>query len=301
LFYDPCSYTHINDGAAPEKRRANCAALFSANPSWGPLSNFLDANENVEVALVTTGGNPNLRNEISDTKTFGAVWEPSYIPGLSVAVDVISLNLKDGLVSFSPSSFFSKCYDTTPQDETSCSTFTRSSTNGFITSALSAVTNAGYIKFRGETYKVNYALQLDKLFSGNSGVVRFGVEATHTSKYEESDTGFAVDAVRLDGTTSYPDWRVRFDLNYNRGPFGFFYTLSYYPPEKSGYYDTIETTANPRVGANSVSSASISYRFPHLNLRAGVDNLFDQAPSFPTFTYGDALGRRFFVGANVHF
>jgi outer membrane receptor protein involved in Fe transport len=301
IFYDPCSYTHINDGPAPDKRHANCSAAFAANPSWGPLNSFLDANENVEVALVTTGGNPDLKNEISDTKTFGAVWEPAYIRGLSVAVDVISLNLKDGLVQFSPQSFFTKCYDTSPQDSQACDSFTRNPDNGYIDSALSGYANAGYIKFRGETYKVHYALPLDRLFSVSSGVMRFGFEATHTSKYEESDTGFAVDAVRLDGTTSYPDWRMRFDLNYDRGPFSLFYSMSYYPAQKSGYYDTIETTANPRIGANSVSSASVSYRFEHLRLRAGVTNMFDKAPSFPTFTYGDALGRRFFVGANVTF
>src|SRR3569623_638882 len=299
LFYDPCSFTNINDGPAPDTRRANCAALFTAHPGWGPLSTFVGHYEINSVALVTSGGNPNLKSETSKTKTFGAVWEPNYIPGLSVAVDVISVDLENGLVQFSPASFFTKCYDTSPQDGAACATFTRNTTTGYIDTAISGYANAGYIKFRGETYKLHYALPLDRLFSGNTGVLSFGLEATHTSKLEESDTGFVVDAVRRDGTVGYPDWRMRFDLNFNRGRFGLFYSLSYYPPETSSYYDTVEPNTNYRIDANSVSSMTVSYHFDHLSLRAGLTNIFDQAPSFPTFTYGDALGRRFFVGANV--
>jgi outer membrane receptor protein involved in Fe transport len=300
IFMDPCSKAHIDAGPAPQNRRANCAALFSMHPEWGPLADFQDLNENVEVALVTSGGNPNLQNEISHTKTLGAVWDPSYIPGLSLAVDWISLNLENGLVSFSPASFFTKCVDTSPQDQAACSTFTRDS-RGFIDTALSGYANAGYIKYRGQTFKAKYELRLNRILSGNPGVVTFAAEATHTSRYEESDTGFAVDAYRNDGTVSYPDWRTRFDINYYRGPLSLFYSVSYYPPEKSGYYDTIETTPNWHVGSNFVHSASIQYQLHHLSLRAGVTNIFDRAPSFPTFTYGDALGRRFFVGANLHF
>ena len=39
----------------------------------------------------------------------------------------------------------------------------------------------------------------------------------------------------------------------------------------------------------------------NLTLRAGVNNLTDKYPSYPTLTHGDALGRRFFVGVNARF
>lgn len=301
IFYDPCSRSNIDEGPVPATRRANCEALFAENPAYGPLADFQDQAEGTAIAFVTTGGNPNLRNEISNTRTFGAVWEPDYVRGLSAAIDVISVNLTDGLVQFTPASFFVKCYDTSPQDPQACSTFTRDPDTGFMATALSGFTNAGYIKVRAETYELNYVLPLERLFSSNLGAVRLGFEATHMSRYEQSDTGFKVDAVRRDGTSAYPDWRMRFDLNYDRGPFGVFYSLSYYPSQKSGFYDTIETTPNPKIEANSVSSISARYAFDYLSLRAGVTNIFDEAPSFPTFTYGDALGRRFFVGADLQF
>jgi outer membrane receptor for ferrienterochelin and colicin len=186
------------------------------------------------------------------------------------------------------------------QDQTACGTFTRSGNGNFAT-ATSTYYNAGYIKYRGQTIKVNYQLAMEKIFSGSSDIATFDVEGTHTSKYEESDTGFKTDAVRYDGTVDYPDWRILFDVHYTHGPMSIFYSLSYYPSEKSGYYDTVETTPNYKISANSVSSESIQYQFPRLSLRAGITNIFDKAPSFPTFTYGDALGRRFFVGANIHF
>jgi outer membrane receptor protein involved in Fe transport len=45
-----------------------------------------------------------------------------------------------------------------------------------------------------------------------------------------------------------------------------------------------------------VHSVSFSYDFSKYQIRAGVNNLTDQSPSFPTFNYGDVIGREFFIG-----
>ena len=39
----------------------------------------------------------------------------------------------------------------------------------------------------------------------------------------------------------------------------------------------------------------------NVTVRAGVINLTDKEPSYPAIAYGDILGRRFFIGANVRF
>ena len=45
------------------------------------LAGFQNPAENFQVALISTGGNPDLRNEISDTLTFGIVLQPRFLPG----------------------------------------------------------------------------------------------------------------------------------------------------------------------------------------------------------------------------
>ena len=39
----------------------------------------------------------------------------------------------------------------------------------------------------------------------------------------------------------------------------------------------------------------------NFNVRAGIINLTDKQPSYPTISYGDILGRRFFAGATFKY
>jgi hypothetical protein len=81
--------------------------------------------------------------------------------------------------------------------------------------------NAGSIRFRGETYTVDYSL-------GNGsgwGRMDLNLEATHTALLETSVTG--VDLTRTDGITANPKWRARFGARYSYGSLGVFYTLNF--------------------------------------------------------------------------
>ena len=46
-----------------------------------------------------SGGNPNLANEKADSFTYGVIVRPRFIPGLSVAVDYLSIKLTDPISS----------------------------------------------------------------------------------------------------------------------------------------------------------------------------------------------------------
>jgi outer membrane receptor protein involved in Fe transport len=41
--------------------------------------------------------------------------------------------------------------------------------------------------------------------------------------------------------------------------------------------------------------------YENYTLRAGIINLTDEQPSFPTRSYGDILGRQWFVGLKAKF
>jgi iron complex outermembrane receptor protein len=300
ILADPCDADRIGSGPNPAVRRANCQALFAANPGYGPLATFQDASENFPIALVTRGGNRDLENELSDTLSYGFVLEPAFAPGLTIIADRIEVDLEDGLSFFSPADFLATCFDSAVQPTDICAVTTRDAAGQVI--ASSAVTfNAGSIEFRGETYDVSYQFPLGALFGGRDfGQMFVRVEATHVTSLETSVTG--VDLSQIEGTTAQPDWRVRFDARYSRGPVHATYSASYLPSALAAEGATIENSAQPVIGSNLRHSISGQYDITDwLSVRAGVENFTNERPSYPTIFYGDILGRQYYVGARAKF
>ncbi|KPH63321.1 TonB-dependent receptor plug domain-containing protein [Novosphingobium sp. ST904] len=310
--YDPCDADRINSGSNPSVRYANCLAAFTANPNYGVeadgtnagksaaerLAAFQDPAENFERATITSGGNANLRNEISDTFTYGVVLQPRFIPGLTISADRIEIDLKDGLSAFTTEDFTAACYDNTNPDPAVCNAFTRIASSdgvspgGTILAGTTTTFNAGVVKYRGEVYAVDYTFE-----PGNIGAFHLGVNATHNTLLTTSVTG--ENYVRTDNTYEKPTWEGRFNLDWTKGPVRLSYQAYYLDKTKAAYDATIETTPNPLLDSNLTHSISMQFDTGRMILRAGIDNFTDEAPSYPQIAYGDILGRRFWVGAKL--
>ena len=317
---DPCDADRITSGPNPTQRRASCLALFTANPGYGVLANgsnagasaesrlatFQDPAENFPRALITTGGNPDLQNELSETFTYGIVIQPRFIPGLTIVADRIEVDLEDGLSAFTTQNFAEACYDNVDPPPGVCEAFTRLpqpngvDPGGTIITGRTTTFNAGVVRFRGEVYNVNYNFPLASIFGGGDlGRLELALEATHTSLLTTSVTGTTFN--RTDNTVAQPDWVARFDARYQNGPARFTYQIVYLDNVKANGTATIENNPNPRLDANWVHNASAQYDFGGLILRAGISNIFDTPPSYPNIAYGDILGRQFYVGARLRF
>jgi hypothetical protein len=48
-----------------------------------------------------------------------------------------------------------------------------------------------------------------------------------------------------------------------------------------------------------VQSLSAEYDFHQVTFRAGIQDIGDSLPSFPTRSYGDIVGTQFFVGVHA--
>jgi len=318
--YDPCDSDRITSGPNPAQRLASCLALFQANPGYGVLpdgsnagasaadrlAHFQDPSENFTTALVTTGGNPNLQNEVSKTLTYGVVVQPRFVPGLTVTADRISIDLTNGLSPFTTQDFADACMDNTNPPPGVCDAFTRLAQpdgnlpGGAINTGTTTVFNAGVIKYRGEVYNLNYVFRLANLFGGgNLGTMDLSVAATHNSLLTTSATGDVF--VRTDNTIAEPRWSGRLDARYSRGPLRLTYQLFYLGKALAGPDATIENNPNPHIASNVTHSISAEYDFGILKVRAGITNLFDKPPSYPAISYGDILGRRYYVGATARF
>ena len=198
------------------------------------------------------------------------------------------------------------CYDSASPSDEVCSAFTRlqvadgSNPAGTVATGRTTTFNAGQIIFKGEVYYVNYGFDLTDVVSSLAGDVSLGLEATHVSELSTSVTGTTFN--RTDDTVESPDWTARFNVGYAYGPLRLSYQLNYLDNVLRVEGATIENDPNPYTDANVTHDLSAIYEFENgLSLRAGVTNLADEGPSYPTLSYGDILGRRYFAGVNYKF
>jgi outer membrane receptor protein involved in Fe transport len=103
---DPCSSLAADQSAAVE---AICVA--TGVPAAEVFSPGLDLAAGQVRALA--GGNPNLDAETADTMTFGVVFTPAAIEGLSVSVDYFNIEIEEAIAAFGggASNILNVCYD----------------------------------------------------------------------------------------------------------------------------------------------------------------------------------------------
>ncbi|MGH8320049.1 MAG: TonB-dependent receptor domain-containing protein [Steroidobacteraceae bacterium] len=288
---DPCDSRYINTGPDPAEQLKNCEALFAANPSYNGgkgLAGYEDPSSNFTTADVTTGGNRALANEVAHTTTFGIVLQPPFLRGFTLTADRIQIKLTNAITEFSPDDYATTCYSSSPEPAAYCDTFTRDS-NGDIVTATDSFVNAGILTYKGETYDVDYHFTV-------AGRQRFNLslETTHNDVNNQTVAGTVT---RYAGTALDPQWVSRFDASYGIGRLTVTYSLFYLPRTVLEPGATPQNNPNPYVASNAEHSISALYDVTKdITVRAGITNLTNEAPSFPSLSYGDVLGRRYFVG-----
>ena len=305
---DPCDADRIDAGPNPAVRRANCEAEWAANNNYGEagLAGFQDPAENFSIATIDVGGNASLQNEISETTTIGVVLEDFLVDGLTLSVDRIEIDLTDGLSPFTTADFLAACYDDPNPSASVCSAFSRLPVSdgvnpgGTIVNGRTTTFNAGEVSFKGEVYFASYNLDLARFWSSTNASLLFALEATHMDELSTSVTGTTFN--RTDNTVAQPDWTGRFNTVYVNGPARVSYQLNYLDNVKASEAATIETTPNPLIDSNITHDLTFLYDVTdNATIRIGVNNLTDELPSYPTISYGDVLGRRYFAGFNIRF
>ncbi len=104
LATDPCA------GAAPSANanlRAICIAQGAPSGTIGSIDNPTAAQANL-----TTGGSLNLKPEKATTFTIGAVFQPTFVPGLSLSVDYYSIKVTDVIGAPLPGDLIGACFGT---------------------------------------------------------------------------------------------------------------------------------------------------------------------------------------------
>jgi iron complex outermembrane receptor protein len=258
----------------------------------------------------TSGSNPFLQPEFSESKTIGLVYSPNFVQGLSVALDWWNIRIDNTVVSDHPNDILSDCY--VSLIESRCALFSRDPTLGNIVSELSyGGRNAGYTETEGFDLEVNYALDTDY------GRLSAQWATTYVSLFETKSTNDAgVIPTQDNGMVgdTFANFRVRSNLNlgWNYSDFGVNWGMRYNSGAKEDCFDdTIcsnpdfqapwtEGTIEPknRVGSVTFHDIQFSYKTPwNGRVAIGANNVFEKDP--PIFYSGPLSGYSFYGGHDI--
>ena len=114
------------------------------------------------------GGDPNMDPETGETLTYGVVYTPNFIPGLSIVVDYYSIAIDNAIAGISADDRLSICYrETRDLDSPICQSIRRDPVTKLITEILSADTNIALLKTSGTDFSVYYNARLPKGIPGD--------------------------------------------------------------------------------------------------------------------------------------
>ena len=227
-----------------------------------------------------SGSNPNLTPEVSESKTLGFVYSPSFVEGLNVSVDWWNIRIENTIIGDTANQILTDCY--TLGIEERCSLFTRDPELGYVNTLNFALLNAGYLETEG--FDVDLAYRFDTDF-GRWGAVW---QNTYTSKTELATTNDP-DAVPNQQVSFGSNFRLRSNLNlsWDLGDFGVTWGLRYYSAMKEscyfsdecntpGYYapDTPDGADLHRRGSNTFHDLQVRWNAPwDATISVGANNI----------------------------
>ena len=331
-FQDPCSPNQIATGT--QYRAANCATAVGAN--IGNLASLGSYS-----LQILSGVNPNLKAENSDSYTYGAVFQPRFIPGLSLSVDYYNIKVNGVITALTAQQIVNSCYDQPTLSNPFCGLFSRfagpgvgpfNEQPGQVTggSLISAPFNFAKRVRRGLDTNLAYRTTV-------GGNVKLNANLIYTHNLQDSnfenpsDPKFENVILKELGD---PKDEFRLDTDVGIGAFTFGYRVRYIGPMYIGAYENVNS-----VGGRAPQNADVSdiEQFPEVfyhdirlnwhverghttsgdfDFYFGVDNLLNTAPPLGASGTGsgtvdrgggggasiyDVRGRNFYAGFKTRF
>jgi len=282
------------------------------------------------------GANPDLRNEVSDTETFGLVFTPPGLRNLQVSIDWFETVLKDGINYLGPQDTIDGCYN---GDPLFCSKmeFGPQIPGGApiaennLLQWESLQVNLEPFYYSGLDISANYAMSLD-----NGSRISLRMLATRVLDQTVTSGGSLTQiAGQVGGNTGFlpnfeptPEWSGNVFMTYSQNNYAVTAQARYVGSGQINKQDGWIGPEDPRWGpelVNTVATNSLgSYTIWNLNgqydlssrmdnvdnltLSLRLDNVFDKAPPWSNCCVGgvnavlyDTLGRNFRVGLQLEF
>jgi iron complex outermembrane receptor protein len=305
---DPCDVNYIGQGNVPATRAKNCAA---AGIPQGFVSNVVNA-----TAQGVTAGNPNLAPETANSKTFGFVFTPRWVPKLNLTVDYINIRLKDAISSLTLENILDACYDSANYpNEPVCKSFTRGAT-GQITNFQAGYINAGLLEFSGIAGEADYTINFPGQFGAlNTRVGWLDMQQLNQKIGSASQVSEAGTLGANAGLQATPKHKGNINLDYQVWKLDWNVQGIFIGAAKFSNADSPGDKDITGVSRWWLFNSTVSYApIDHLNVRLIVDNVFNKEPPYPAIAgtggnfasatslyFSGILGRTYQLGVDYKF
>ncbi len=294
---DPCDINNLINGTA--FRATNCAALLN-DIGIDPATYIQPSGLSVSGL---NGGNPSLDQEEADTVTWGLIYAPAAIAGLTISVDWYDIEIEEAIEFASPQDAAELCVDLPTLNNEFCNLITRG-TDGGITSFVQQPQNVASLTTRGVDFNIRYGFALSRMgFADNWGSLSFELSGNHLEELKTTSLPGAAPVSRL-GQKFAPEWQANFDLDWQLGETLLRWQVHYF--DETNRFDDLTTRNNPNIverrylefDRKLTHDIFGSHQFTdQLTIYAGINNLTDEQPDIGEIFYPvSAVGRYMFAG-----
>lgn len=301
---DPCQNSLRNVSAT---RAANCLAA-------GVPAGYTPPQTVQQGVAGLTGGNPNLKPEQADTLTYGLVWTPSFVKGLTVAIDRFQIKMEDIITTVSRQDAVNLCYD----QGLLCSVVTRGTNvqvpgaNYVLTGVNERLENVAKLNVYGTDIDIRYSFNLPS----GLGQMNLGLLTTIYDEAVQTVVGAPINLLGAAGGSTTDQGWVKMTANANIGwrwgDFNANWNIRHIG--EADMSNATTAAGYPKIPAHTYHNLRVGFQLnKNAELYAGITNLADKQPPFfasgssgtqaldTVPGYYDVFGRSFFVGAKLKF
>jgi outer membrane receptor protein involved in Fe transport len=311
---DPCAGKSITPG---NPSYAGCLASFANSAFTTAQAQALLASGGIAQCASnqcnqTTGGNPNLKPETSDTYTAGVILQPHWVSGLSLTVDYFNIKVTDVIEAGLGGAAIELAQCVSTANPLYCNLIHRDPTFGSIGlnngSVYATNVNAGALKTSGFDVDLDYRVRIQDYFHlPDWGTLNFNFVGTYTSEFVNTPIPGqgSYNCIGLYGAVcGDPQPYFRSKLRITWAPSQWPITLSgqwryiggvgldanhLSDPFFKGYItssNTVLDTAEANIPAFSYFDLTATWRLKDkLNFRAGVNNILAKDPPILSSAY----------------
>jgi len=317
---DPCDPRFIEGGPNPAVRAANCQAEFNAfaidadafNDASGSTGTPSLATYTAIIANAsqpgTTGGNINLLNEESEAWSIGFVFQPDFVPGLTLSADWTDIKLSNAIVNVTATQIANACYDSSSfPNEPACAQFSRAAGTFQFQNPATGFVNAANRDLAALIVDMNYSFELADISESLPGSMNIAGNFFYLDKHEQQVGSGDLD--QFAGEANNENYRWQVNAMYSLDRFSALLQWRHI----GGGVNSNENSDERREFSNfeSYDSFNLSLQYQltdNLRIRGVVNNLFEttdgpirQAGTGNGNFFIDAIGRRFILGVSASF
>lgn len=309
---DPCNGVRVSDsGTLATQCLADPGVRRNADENGGVVTFVQTDFQGVGTLSMT---NPNIQEEAATTNTYGLVWTPSNIPGLTATVDYYDIEVDDAISSVSTQFIVDQCYE--EANDYFCNSISRRAAAASPASAGSVELIIYGLVNSGGAFTEGIDTTAAYLWEIGNGALNLTFSYTHLL-----DQGFipqiGASVDNRAGEVGYPENKWMLRASYENGPWGITFTNEYvgesYIDDQFLYSrfgdDTNVKDSYFAFDAKYYSNVQVKYRLQDTyQFFAGINNLWDEQP--PMILAGipgnrnanyDVIGRFWYLGVRAEF